>query len=84
MRNKLYKLWDDELNSIWGRLKEKLDKETMEALTLEEKEWIKYKEAEVKKAGAEWEGGSMQPMIESDMASTLTRERVYVLAAYLR
>lgn len=80
----VYALWDDELNSIWSRLKEKLDKETMDQLTVEEREWIKYKEAEVKKAGADWEGGSMQPMIEYDMAGMLTRERVYILAAYLR
>lgn len=80
----VYQLWDNELNSIWSRLKEKLDEDLMAQLTNEEREWIKYKEAEVKKAGAEWEGGSMQPTAEYGTASRLTRERVYILAAYLR
>ena len=33
----LYALWDDELNSIWKRIKNKLDADAMEALTKEER-----------------------------------------------
>ena len=52
----MYKLWDDELNSIWGRLKDKLDDDTMSKLTEDERNWIADKEAKVKAAGADSEG----------------------------
>ncbi len=39
----LYQLWDNELNSIWSRLKETLDEDTMTTLTQEERDWIKTK-----------------------------------------
>lgn len=80
----LYKLWDDELNSIWARLKEKLPEEEMAALLTEQRAWITYKESEVEAAGAEYESGSMRPLIENDRAAELTRERVYELAELLR
>lgn len=36
----LYALWDDELNSIWKRIKNKLDADAMEALTKEERVYV--------------------------------------------
>lgn len=79
----VYILWDDELNSMWKRIKEKLDEEEMEQLTKEQREWIAYKEEKVKAAGAEFEGGSAQPMVEYDVAAQITRKRVYELTQYL-
>ena len=55
----LYKLWDDELNSIWSRLKDKLDESTMDQLTQEERQWISDKDEQVEVAGKEAEGGSL-------------------------
>lgn len=81
---KLYKLWDDELNVIWNRLKENLDDEKMKSLTGEEREWISYKEKEIKAAGSEYEGGSMQALVENDKGAELTKERVYELEKLLR
>ena len=80
----LYALWDDELNSIWKRIKNKLDADAMEALTKEERAWVQEKEKQVKDAGSEWEGGSGQPLAENTEAANLTRKRVYVLAEYLK
>ena len=80
----MYKLWDDELNSIWGRLKDKLDDDTMSKLTEDERNWIADKEAKVKAAGADAEGGSLQPLLENSEAAELTQARVYYLAQYLR
>lgn len=82
--SQLYQLWDNELNVIWAKLKETLDQTTMENLTKEEREWISYKEDEIKKAGVEYEGGTMQPMVENDKGAELTKTRVYELAEYLR
>lgn len=84
LSGELYKLWDDELNSIWGRLKTILPADTMEQLTDEEIAWIEEKEAAVAAAGREAAGGSMQPMLENLKGSELTKARVYVLAEYLR
>lgn len=79
----LYTLWDNELNVIWGYLKETLDAARMDELTIEEREWITEKEDEIEKAGAEYEGGTMQPMVENEKGAELTRARVYELADLL-
>ena len=77
---KLYKLWDDELNSIWKRL----DEDTKAELLDEERAWIKEKESKIEEAGKDWEGGSGQPLAENTEGADLTRARVYELAEYLR
>lgn len=84
LSGELYKLWDDELNSVWGRLKTILPADTMEQLTDEEIAWIEEKEAAMTAAGREAAGGSMQPMLENLKGADLTKARVYVLADYLR
>lgn len=75
----MYMTWDDALNLLWGYLKQSLPSESMDSLTSEEIDWIYDKEAQITAAGAEWEGGSMQPMAESLTGAELTKERVYVL-----
>lgn len=75
----LYDLWDEALNSLWACLKETLSPEEMELLTQEETQWISYKNQEVEKEGADFEGGSMQPLVEASKAAELTKERVYTL-----
>lgn len=79
-----YALWDDELNSIWSRLKEKLDEETMAAIKEEQISWIEYKESEVAAKGEEFGMGSMRPLEENTLAAEMTRERVYELIELLR
>lgn len=81
---KIYQTWDDTLNVVWKLLESELDSAAMEALRTEERNWIKTKESEVKAAGEEFEGGSMQPMIENSKASELTKKRVYELAEYAK
>ena len=79
-----YQLWDDELNAIWKTLKEVLDPEKMEELTAEQREWITYKENEIKAAGDEFENGTMRSAIESSEGMDLTKKRVYELVEYLK
>lgn len=76
----LFQTWDDALNIIWKLLEANLSDEDMETLRVEEREWIALKDAEVKAAGLEYEGGSMQPMTEALKAAEMTKERVYELA----
>jgi len=79
----MYKLWDDELNSIWSRLVEEVTPEKKEELLANQREWIKKKEASVKAAGEEAEGGTLQPQLENGAACRYTRKRVYYLASVL-
>lgn len=83
LSGEIYTLWDDELNNLWSKLQEALSEDEMSALVTEEREWIAYKEAEMEAAGTPYEGGSMQPLVINQKAAELTRDRVYVLAAYL-
>ncbi|MBD5457896.1 MAG: DUF1311 domain-containing protein [Lachnospiraceae bacterium] len=78
----LFLTWDDTLNIVWKLLESELDAATMETLRTEERDWITDKDAQVKAAGQEFEGGSFQPMAESMKAAELTKERVYELAEY--
>ena len=78
----LYEMWDSDLNAIWSELKVFLDEEAFDKLLSEQREWIATKEAEVKVAGAEFEGGSMQPMVMNMKAAELTKARVYELLEY--
>ena len=78
-----YRLWDDELNSLWSRLSEELDAETKAKLLEEQRAWIKRKEGNVTAAGLGALGGTLQPLLESEAAGEMTRARVYVLAGYL-
>jgi len=84
LAKKIYQLWDDELNKVWKYLKNNLDKAEMDALTTKQKQWISMKEKEIKKAGSEYEGGSIRPMIEYLVGAELTRDRVYELIEYLK
>lgn len=78
-----YQLWDDELNSLWSRLSDELDAETKAKVLEEQRAWIKQKEARVKGAGMEVNGGSLQPQLENTVAEEITRARAYILAGYL-
>lgn len=78
----LYKTWDDTLNIVWKLLEAELDDASMEALRAEEREWIVFKEEQVKAVGQENEGGSMQELTELMRAAELTKDRVYELAEY--
>lgn len=79
----LYELWDSMLNEVWEALAQTQEAEAMERLTTEEREWIAWKEQQVREAGAEFEGGSLQPMVCAQKAAKLTRERVYELISVL-
>ena len=74
-----YGLWDTLLNQIWAYLGENLEEKKMEALREEQRKWIREKEASMKEAGADFEGGSMQPMVEYGNGASLTQKRVQEL-----
>ena len=79
----LFKLWDDEINVLWGHLEDAMQESDFDALTEEQVDWIVDKEAAIDKAGSEVSGGSMEPMVRSLTGYEWTRERVYYLMDYL-
>ena len=81
---KIYTIWDDQLNYIWKLMKENLPEDQMKDILTKQRAWIKEKEQKVKEAGAECEGGSLQPLIENTEAAELTRERAYELLDYFK
>ena len=83
LSNEIYVVWDEALNELWGILKDTQDENTMNDLLKEQREWIDMKEAEVKKAGEEFAGGSMQALVINQKDAELTKLRVYDLADYL-
>ncbi len=78
-------LWDSFINKIWSYLGNTLPEDQMSALSEEQLKWISDKEEAVKEAGAAFEGGSMQPMIENGVAAEWTRKRVeYLIDKFIR
>lgn len=72
----IYQHWDQLLNEVYQYLKRVLPNAEFQTLQTEEKVWIVQKEAAVQAAGAEYEGGSMQPLILSSTAAQWTEDRV--------
>ena len=76
-------LWNDELNSLWKRFNDSASENLKSTVLEEQRNWIKYRETEVKLAGAQYEGGSIQQLIENTKATELTRIRCYEVTEYL-
>ncbi len=75
----LYALWDSALNTLWSELKANLSEKDFQKLLDEQRTWIDEKEAAVKKAGDEVDGGTAYPLVVNMTAATITEERVYEL-----
>lgn len=75
----VYKLWDDELNKIYGVVKQELSASEMENLRQKQREWIKYRDSEAEAAASQYAGGTMAPMSQAETKSDLTRDRCYEL-----
>lgn len=73
-----YKLWDGELNRIYGIILDALTREEAEALTKEEREWIVSRDQRAA-AAAKDSGGSMESLEYRNSLCASTRERVYEL-----
>lgn len=81
--NEIYKMWDDELNTVYKRLKLKLSKKKFKKIQMEQKEWITYKEKEVEKVRQEWRGGTGETWNVLGTHADITKKRVYELAELL-
>ena len=75
-------LWNETLDYVWLALEDYVDEATWETLSKEQQEWTEKKLEEVALAGSDFEGGSMQPMVECNTDARLIEERVYELLEY--
>jgi uncharacterized protein YecT (DUF1311 family) len=81
----LYDIWDGLLNEIYGVLKQQLPSEEMDQLRKEQREWIKYRDANAKEASLKYEGGTMEQLEYVAVVNNLTKERCFELVEqYMR
>ena len=76
---KVYQMWDDLLNEIYGYLKDTMDKSEFEKLGRDELDWINEKEAAVAKEASRWSEGSGGAYAQNSVAIEYTRDRCFVL-----
>ena len=72
--DEMYRLWDGLLNDVWQTLTQLLSPEEMEDTYI-----YSWKEQQIAEAGAEYGGGSLQIMAQSQCGAEVTRDRVYEL-----
>lgn len=76
---KVYQMWDDLLNEIYGYLKNTMDKSEFEKLGRDELDWINEKEEAVAETASRWSGGSGGAYAQNSVAIEYTRDRCFVL-----
>ena len=79
----VYKKWDVLLNEVYQYLKTIMSDSEFNQLQESEISWIAEKEKAIKAAGAEWEGGSGEPMARNMTAIQYTKERCYYLISLI-
>ena len=79
----LYRLWDNELNSLWKRLFKEVNTTEKKKLLIQQKEWINRKKENIKIAGQPYEGGSIQSLVCNIRAMEMTKEEQNQTALYL-
>lgn len=63
---------DAELNTVYGKLIDRLTKEQEEALRQAQRAWLEYRDASIVAEGAMYEGGSLQGLVQWRAAAELT------------
>lgn len=79
--SKLFQLWDDYINVLWGYLKNNLSESEFNALKQEQIDWIVAKEKAIEEAG-NYDGSGR--ILDMNMTGfEWTKQRVYELVEYL-
>lgn len=75
----IYKLWDDELNKIYGVLKTQLSESEMNVVRQKQRNWISYRDSKAQQDAAEFAGGSMEGLELVMSKVNTTQQRCYEL-----
>lgn len=76
----LSEAWENELNTVYSLLMEKLPKAEKVKLENEQKKWLKNRNIKAKKDAKEAEGGTMEPLLFISSIKALNEERAVELA----
>lgn len=74
-----YRLWDNELNSVYQAILSVMLEEEANALRAEEREWIKERDTVAHKAISKYNGGTIESLEYTASLADSTRTRVYYL-----
>jgi uncharacterized protein YecT (DUF1311 family) len=66
---------DAELNRVYQQLTGALEPDLRASLRTAQRAWIAFRDADCRSEAAEYEGGSMQPMVLSSCLADRTRDR---------
>ena len=72
--------WENELNTVYSLLMEKLPKAEKVKLENEQKKWLKNRNIKAKKDAKEAEGGTMEPLLFTSSIKDLNEARAIELA----
>ena len=76
----LSETWENELNTVYSLLMEKLPKAEKVKLENEQKKWLKTRNIKAKKDAKEAEGGTMEPLLFTSSIKDLNEARAIELA----
>ena len=76
----LSEAWENELNTVYSLLMEKLPKVEKIKLEKEQKAWLKSRNIKAKEAAKEAEGGTMEPLLFDASIKDLNEKRAIELA----
>ena len=76
----LSEAWENELNTVYSLLMEKLPKVEKIKLEKEQKAWLKSRNIKAKEAAKEVEGGTMEPLLFDATIKDLNEKRAIELA----
>lgn len=76
----LSETWENELNTVYSLLMEKLPKAEKVKLENEQKKWLKNRNIKAKKNAKEAEGGTMEPLLFTSSIKDLNEARAIELA----
>ena len=76
----LSETWENELNTVYSLLMEKLPKAEKVKLENEQKKWLKNRNIKAKKDAKEAEGGTIEPLLFTSSIKDLNEARAIELA----
>ena len=76
----LSETWENELNTVYSLLMEKIPKAEKVKLENEQKKWLKNRNIKAKKDAKEAEGGTMEPLLFTSSIKDLNEARAIELA----
>ena len=82
--DKKFKAADAALNRVYSQLASKLDAAARAKLKAAEVSWLKYRDDNCDYEAAQFEGGSMQPLIYSSCLGRMTKARTDELRGQLK